>query len=63
VGDYVTIIDGSSAGFGTYNVTVLRNGSKINNATSDLVLNQDGRSFNLVYVGATRGWVYDNVPV
>jgi hypothetical protein len=63
VGDYVTIIDGSSAGFSTYNVTVLRNGSKINNATSDLVVNQSGRSFTLVYVGATRGWVYDNVPV
>lgn len=63
VGDYVAIIDGSSAGFGTHNVTVLRNGSKINNATSDLVLNQNGQSLNLVFVGATRGWVYDNVPV
>lgn len=60
VGDYITFIDGSSAGFGTYNLTILRNGSKINNATSDLVVNQSGRAFTLVYVGATRGWVYDN---
>ncbi len=60
VGDYVTIIDASSAGFGTYNVTVARNGSKINNATSDLTVNQSGRAFTLVYVGATRGWVYEN---
>jgi len=60
VGDYVTIIDASSAGFGTHNVTVARNGSKINNATSDLVINQSGRAFTLVYVGATRGWVYEN---
>lgn len=60
VGDYVTIIDASSAGFSTYNVTVARNGSKINNATSDLTVNQSGRAFTLVYVGATRGWVYEN---
>lgn len=63
VGDYVSIIDASSAGFGTYNVTVDRNGSKINNAASNLVVNTSGWAFTLVYVGATRGWVYDNYLV
>lgn len=63
VGDYVTVIDASSAGFGTHNLTIDRNGSKINNAASNLVVSTSGHAFTLVYVGATRGWVYDNYLV
>lgn len=62
VGDYVTIIDGSTNGFGTYTLTVARNGSEINNASSNLSVSVSGHAFTLVYT-TNRGWVYDNYLV
>jgi len=62
VGDYVTFIDGSSGGFSTNNLTIDRNGSEINNASSNLVVSISGASFTLVYT-ENRGWVYDNYLV
>ena len=56
-GDEVTIIDARGT-WGSNNLTVDRNGLKINSGTSDLTLNNNGQSITLVYVDATRGWAY-----
>lgn len=39
---------------------ILRNGSLINGANSDLTISTAGAAFKLVYTGTTRGWCYDN---
>ena len=57
VGNEVTIIDSGNA-FGSNNLTVGRNGSNINGSGSDLVVSTNASAFTLVYVNATRGWVY-----
>ena len=57
VGDEVTIID-TRASWASNNLTVGRNGLKINTGTSDLTLSNNGQSITLVYVDATRGWAY-----
>ena len=56
-GDEVTIIDARGT-FQSNNLTVGRNGLKINTGTSDLTLSNNGQSLTLVYVDATRGWAY-----
>jgi len=56
-GDEVTIIDARGS-FQSNNLTVGRNGLKINTGTSDLTLSNNGQSITLVYVDATRGWAY-----
>ena len=56
-GDEITIIDARGT-FGSNNLTVGRNGLKINTGTSDLTLSNNGQSITLVYVDATRGWAY-----
>jgi len=56
-GDEVTIIDARGT-FQSNNLTVGRNGLKINTGTSDLTLSNNGQSITLVYVDATRGWAY-----
>ena len=56
-GDEVTIIDARGT-WGSNNLTVGRNGLKINSGTSDLTLSNNGQSITLVYVDATRGWAY-----
>ena len=56
-GDEVTIIDARGT-WGSNNLTVGRNGLKINTADSDLTLSNNGQSITLVYVDATRGWAY-----
>ena len=57
VGDEVSILDARGT-WGSNNLTVDRNGLKINSADSDLTLNTNGQSITLVYVDATRGWAY-----
>jgi len=45
----------------SYNpVTVLRNGELINGGTSDILLNQNGASFELHFYGGAIGWVFMN---
>jgi hypothetical protein len=44
--------------FDTNALTVGRNGSKIANAESDLVVNTEGAAFGLVYSGSNVGWTY-----
>ena len=56
-GDEITIIDARGT-FQSNNLTVGRNGLKINTGTSDLTLSNNGQSLTLVYVDATRGWAY-----
>jgi len=54
--DTIQIIDigGISA---TNNITVARNGAKIQNLTEDLTINVNNASLTLVYTGATFGWI------
>ena len=53
----MTIIDARGT-WGSNNLTVDRNGLKINSADSNLTLSNNGQSITLVYVDATRGWAY-----
>lgn len=59
VGDEIRFIDqtGISAGAQLF---IRRNGNLIDSTTNDINISSPGRAFNLVYTGATRGWVYDN---
>ena len=57
VGDEVTIIDSRNY-FGSNAVTVGRNGSPINNGTSDATLNTNAMAATFIYVDATCGWNY-----
>lgn len=55
-GDTLQIVDVTGS-FGTYNVTLARNSSKIQNLTEDLVLNINNAVVTLMYSGASYGWV------
>lgn len=54
-GDAITILD-SAATFDTNNLTVGRNGAKINSASSNLVVSAENAIVTLVYIDATIGW-------
>jgi len=56
LGDFVRVVDitGSAA---TNNITVARNGHKIQGATADLTISTNRAAIGLVYVNATQGWV------
>lgn len=56
-GDTIQIIDVAGT-FKTNNVTVARNGEKIQNLTEDLVLNLNNAAVTMIYSGATFGWVF-----
>ncbi len=58
-GNIVAVSDYANT-FNTNNLTIARNGSNIEGAASDLVLNQQGVSISLVYVDATKGWIVVN---
>ena len=57
VGNEVHFID-SKLNFNSNNLTIGRNSEPINGATSDLVVNENGESFTLVYANATKGWIF-----
>jgi hypothetical protein len=59
VGDEIRFIDQTGVS-GAAQLFVRRNGNLINATTNDINITTPGRAFNLVYTGATRGWVYDN---
>jgi hypothetical protein len=42
---------------GTHNITVDRNGHNINGSASNLTINTNRASLNLVYIDTTNGWV------
>ena len=57
IGNEVHFIDSGNA-FASNNLTIGRNSSNILGDTSDLVVSVNGSAFTLVYVNATRGWIY-----
>jgi hypothetical protein len=61
IGNEVHFID-SGNNLASNNLTIGRNGSNILGSASDLVVSTNGSAFTLVYVNATRGWIYkDNI--
>ena len=58
-GDSVTLVDLAGV-FGTYNLTVGRNGKQIQDADQDLVLDVDNTGITLVFSGDTYGWILLN---
>jgi hypothetical protein len=54
-GDAVDILDFSDT-FDTNNLTIARNGARIEGIEENLVCNVEGAHFTMVYTGATRGW-------
>ena len=57
VGNEVHFID-SGNNLASNNLTIGRNSSNILGSASDLVVSTNGSAFTLVYVNATRGWIY-----
>jgi len=55
-GDIVALADYATS-FDTANLTIARNGSNIEGAASDLVINNAGESLTVVYADATKGWI------
>ena len=61
IGNEVHFIDSGNA-FASNNLTIGRNSSNILGAASNLVVSANSAAFTLVYVNATRGWIYkDNI--
>jgi hypothetical protein len=58
-GDFISIIDYAGT-FDTNNLTVGRNGHKIQGDASDLTVATERAAFTLVYVDATQGWLLQN---
>ena len=54
-GDIVGLKDYAGT-FATYNLTIDRNGSKLDSNAGNRVLNTDQRSLTMVYVDGTQGW-------
>ena len=55
MGQKVTIIDGT-ASFDTNNLTIGRNGEKIQGVASDKVLSTENETITLIYYNSTYGW-------
>jgi len=55
-GDSIQIIDATGVA-GSSNITVARNGNRIQNLTNDLVINVNNAAITLVWSGATFGWL------
>jgi hypothetical protein len=47
----------------TANITIGRNGSNIQGAASDLVVQRNGVAFTLVFVDATKGWIVTDTGI
>ena len=58
-GDIVSIKD-YAGNFGTNNLTIQRNSHKIQGNTNDSTISTNRASLTLVYVDATKGWLYTN---
>jgi hypothetical protein len=53
--DEIQIVD-ASGNASTYNITVARNANKINGGTGNLIIDNNGGWYTLLYTGATYGW-------
>ena len=60
LGDEVMIIDGTGNA-STHEITVGRNGGKIQGDASDMTVTTDRAAFTLVYYNSTQGWLLTNV--
>jgi len=58
IGDFISFIDYAGT-FDTNNLTVARNGHKIQGDASDLTVATERAGFTLVYVDATQGWLLE----
>ena len=56
-GDTIAIKD-YAGNFGTNNLTILRNSHNIQGAANNSIISTDRASLTLVYVDATKGWLY-----
>jgi hypothetical protein len=56
MGDEIRILDGTGNA-STYNITVARNGHKIQGGTSNLVIDVDRAGIGLVYYNVAQGWI------
>lgn len=56
IGDQIRIIDGTGNA-ATNNITIGRNGHKIQGSAADMVIDVNRAAFGLVYYNATQGWV------
>ena len=56
IGDEIRIID-ATGNASTNNITVARNGHKIQGVTQDLTIGTDRAAFGLVYYNSTQGWL------
>jgi len=59
IGDFVSFIDYAGT-FDTYNLTVARNGKKIQGASADLTVSTERAANTLVFVDDTQGWLLQN---
>ena len=59
LGDFISFVDYAGT-FDTNNLTVARNGNKIQGDASDLTVATERAGFTLVYVDATQGWLLQN---
>jgi len=55
LGQEIVIIDSTSTA-GTYNITLARNGNKINGLTEDAIIDVNSAAAVLIYTGSTIGW-------
>jgi hypothetical protein len=53
--DEIQIVD-ASGNASTYNITVARNNNKINGGTGNLIIDNNGGWYVLLYTGSTYGW-------
>ena len=53
--DEIQIVD-ASGNASTYNITVARNANKINGGTGNLIIDNNGGWYTLLYTGSTYGW-------
>jgi len=58
IGDFITFIDYAGT-FDTNNLTIGRNGHKIQGDASDLTVSVERAGLTLVYVDATQGWLLE----
>lgn len=54
-GDVISVFD-STGTAATYNITINRNGGKINGTAGNLIIDINGGAATLVYTGSTYGW-------
>ena len=58
-GDFISIKD-YAGNFGTNNLTIQRNSHNIQGVANDSLISTNRASVSLVYVDATKGWLYTN---